>query len=123
MNFKIEFSDTDFRLIVVNPSGLEDYLEIVPYCSVSSVVGEDGKVYGAYLTGSEPELDALTNHPTDTEMLSVTIKVYELSAWPTLRPMNGSVTLLETEFEGDEDEEDGEGEGDEEGEVIEVKPI
>ena len=122
MNFKIEFSDTDFRLIVVNPSGFEDYLEIVPYCSVSSVVGQDGKVYGAYLTGSEPELDTLTNHPTDTEMPSVNIKVYELSAWPTLRPMDGSVTILETEFEDDEDDTEDEDEA-EGADIIEVKPV
>lgn len=120
MTFKIEYSDEHFRLILVSVSGEEDYLEAVPYASVSSVVGPDGVVYGCYLSGSENELDILSNHPTNIEMVSQTIKVYDLTDWPTLKPVAGTVTLVETEFE------DVEGEGDEdeeEGDTIDVVPI
>lgn len=106
MNFKIEFSDVHFRLIIVSPNGEEDYLEPLPYCSVSSVVGPDGIVYGAYLTGSERELDDLSSHLTNLEMVSQSIKVYDLTAWPTLIPVAGTVTLIETEFDNELEEDD-----------------
>ncbi len=115
-HFKIEFSDTHFRLIVD-----EEYLEAVPYCSVSSVCIEGGAVYGAYLSGSEPDLDALDNHPTDVEMVTRAVKVYEISKWPVLSAVDAPVTLICTEFEGldeGEDEED----DDEDGNTIEVLP-
>lgn len=103
MQFKIEFSDEHFRLIIVSASGQEDFLDALPYCSVSSVVGDDGVVYGCYLSGSERELDELSSHPTNVELVSQTVKVYNLTAWPTLRPVSGSVTLIETEFDDVED--------------------
>lgn len=117
MSFKIEFSDAHFRLIVVSPSGEEDYLEAVPYCSVSSVVGPDGAVYGCYLNGSERELDELSTHPNDIERISQSIKVYDLTGWPSLKPVAGSVTLIETDFE------DVEGDEEEESEILDVEPI
>lgn len=121
MTFKIEFSDVHFRLIVVSPSGEEDYLEAVLYCSVSSVCGPGGIVYGAYLTGSEPELDQLSSHPTNTELRSQFVKVYDLASWPTLKPVEGTVTLIETVFEDVEDEDEGDGEP--EGDTIDVQPV
>lgn len=114
MTFKIEFSDTQFRLVIVT-GGEEDFPEAVLYCSVSSVVGSDGKVYGAYLNGSEPDLDKLASHPDDVEMVTTSIKVYELTQWPTLRPIDAPVTLVDTEFEGEEDDEDED--------VVDVVPI
>ena len=122
MTFKIEFSDTQFRLIVISASGEDDYLDPVLYCSVSSVVGADGIVYGAYLTGNEPELDQLTSHPTNTTMRSQFIKVYDLTAWPTLKPVDGSVTIEEIDFDNEEPEEGDEDES-EDGEVIDVQPV
>ena len=118
MTFKIEFSDAHFRLIVVSPSGEEEFLEAVLYCSVSSVCAPGGIVYGAYLTGNEPELDQLSNHPTNTEMPSQFIKVYDLTAWPNLKPVDGRVTIVDTVFEDVEGEEEDETEG----ETIDVEP-
>ncbi len=119
MTFKIEFSDTQFRLIVISASGEDDYLDPVLYCSVSSVVGADGIVYGAYLTGNEPELDQLTSHPTNTTMASQFIKVYALDSWPSLKAVEGSVTIEEIDFDNEEEDEDEE----EEGETIDVQPV
>jgi len=120
MTFKIEFSDTQFRLIVISPSGEDDYLDPVLYCSVSSVVGADGIVYGVYLTGNEPELDQLTEHPTNTTMRSQFIKVYDLATWPNLKPVEGTVTIEEIAFDNEEDEDEEEAG---EGEVIDVQPV
>ena len=122
MTFKLEFADTQFRLIVISPSGEDDYLDPVLYCSVSTVIGPDGVAYGAYLTASEPELDQLTSHPTNTTMRSQYIKVYDLTSWPTLKPVDAAVTIEEIDFDN---EEPGEDEGDEpgEGEVIDVQPV
>jgi hypothetical protein len=117
MKFRIEFSDNFFRLVVLESNGEEDYLEAVLYCSVSSVVAADGKVYGAYLTGSEAELDTLSNHPTDSTMIAKQIKVYEIGAWPTLKAVDAMVTLEETDFD-DVDEEDDEEETPDNLEVI-----
>ena len=118
MNFKIEFSDEHFRLILITPEGVEEFLEAVLFCSVSSVVGPDGVVYGAYLTGSERDLDQLNQHPSMVSMVSQSIKVYDLTAWPALKPVPGIVTLEEADFVEEEAEED-----DDEGEVIEVQPV
>jgi hypothetical protein len=115
MKFIIEFDDERFRLTVIEANGEESYEEAVPFCSVSAVVALDGKVYGAYLRATEPELDQLTDHPTDIEMVSKLIKVYELGDWPTLKPVTLPVTIVETEFDDMEDED---GEGDEEALVI-----
>jgi hypothetical protein len=116
MTFKIEFSDVHFRLIVVSPLGEEEFLEAVLYCSVSSVCAPDGVVYGAYLTGAEPELDQLSSNEQMTEMRSQYIKVYDLTAWPNLKPVDGTVTLIDTDFTDVEDAES-------DGEVIDVEPI
>ena len=120
MNFKIEFSDLQFRL-VLTVSGEDEYLDPVPYCSVSTVVGPDGVAYGAYLSGSERDLDELTNHPTNLTMVSQSIKVYVLTAWPSLVALPGSVTIEEIDFDNEDTEEDDE-EG-AEGEVIDVEPV
>jgi hypothetical protein len=119
MTFKIEFSDTQFRLIVISPSGEDDYLDPVLYCSVSPVVGPDGVAYGAIPT-STTELDQLTSHPTNTTMRAQTIKVYDLTAWPNLKPVEGTVTIEEIDFDNEEDEDE---EEDEPGEVIDVQPV
>ena len=119
MTFKIEFSDAHFRLIVVSPSGDEEFLEAVLYCSVSSVCGPGGIVYGAYLTGSEPELDQLASNDNLTEMRSQFIKVYDLTAWPNVKPVDATVTLVDTEFTDVE----GEDQDEPEGETIDVEPI
>ena len=103
MIFKIEYSDQRFR--VVAPDG--EYEEAVSFCSVSTVE-YNGVVYGAYLAGDEPELETLSEHPTNTEMVTVEIKVYDLTAWPELVPME---TLIE-EIEFEEDEP-----------TVEVKPV
>jgi hypothetical protein len=101
--FRIEFSDERFR--VVAPDG--EFEDAVSYCSVSTVEYE-GRVYAAYLAGDEPELAALSEHPTDTVMRTEQIKVYDISAWPTLEP-------VETEIEEIDFEEDSS--------VVEVRPI
>src|ERR1700684_981972 len=93
--FKIEFSDQRFR--VVAPNG--DYEEAVGYCAVSTV-DVDGVVYGAYLAGDEAELEALSEHPTDTTMVTKEIKVYDLTNWPDLVPVDTEIE----EIEFDEDE-------------------
>ena len=95
MTFKIEFSDQRFR--VVAPDG--EYEEAVSFCSVSTVEFS-GVVYGAYLAGDEPELEALSEHPTDTTMTTAEIKVYDLTAWPELVPQQTEIE----EIEFDEDE-------------------
>ncbi len=127
MNFKIEFSDERFRLIIVSPSGEEDFLEAVLYCSVSSVVGPDGKVYGAYLNASDPELDrveqAVEANP-DEDFLSVPsskVAVFDITSWPTLKAVPGPVTMIPTTFEDVESEDEEEGE--EEGDTVDVEPI
>lgn len=123
MKFKIEFSDQQFRLILIPSSGEEEYLDPVPYCSVSTILGPDGVAYGAYLSGSERDLDDLTNHPTNLTMVSQSIKVYVLTAWPSLVALPGSVTIEEIDFDNEEPEDDEDGEGDEEGDVVDVTPI
>ncbi len=95
MRFKIEFSDQRFR--VVAPDG--DYEDAVTYCSVSTMTYQ-GVVYGAYLSGDEPELDALTSHPTDTVLVTEEIKVYNFSNWPALESVETEIE--EIEFEEDE---------------------
>jgi hypothetical protein len=106
MTFKIEFSDQRFR--VVAPDG--EYEEAVSYCSVSTVEYE-GRIYAAYLAGDEAELEALTEHPTDTTMITVIIKVYDITEWPELVPVDTQIE--EIEFDEDEPIEA----------TIEVKPI
>jgi hypothetical protein len=120
MTFRIEFSDKRFRLMIISGNGEEDYEEAVLYCSVSSVIAPNGKPYGVYLTGSETDLDALTNHPTDITMVSNSVKVYDLSSWPKLTLIDAPVTLLEAEYEDDEEEDDLE---DEDETVIDVEPV
>jgi hypothetical protein len=95
MTFKIEFSDQRFR--VVAPNG--DYEEAVGYCSFSSVE-VDGDVYVAFLTGDEPELDALTSHPTDTVLVTEQIKVYKVLDFPALESVDTEIE--EIDFEEDE---------------------
>ena len=107
MTFKIEFSDQRFR--VVAPDG--EYEEAVSYCSVSTVEYE-GTVYGAYLAGDEPELETLTGHPTDTVMTTDQIRVYDLSTWPQLIPLETEIE--EIDFEEDEDDD---------ATTIEVSPV
>lgn len=97
MSFKIELSDQRFR--VVAPDG--EYEEAVSYCSVSTVE-YDGSIYGTYLAGDEPELDALAA-TEETTMQTVDIKVYNFSDWPNLVPVE--TELEEVEF--DEDVPDG----------------
>jgi hypothetical protein len=94
MTFKIEFSDQRFR--VVAPDG--EYEEAVGYCTVSTVE-YDGKVYGAYLAGDEPEIDTLTASD-NTIMPTEEIKVYELTNWPALESVDTEIE--EIEFEEDE---------------------
>ena len=105
--FKIEFSDQ--RFCVVAPDG--DYEEAVGYCSVSTVEYED-TVYGAYLNGDEPELEALTSHETLTIMPTEKIKVYDLSGWPALESVDTEIE--EVEFDEDEPQP---------GETVDVVPI
>jgi hypothetical protein len=125
--FNIEFSDIHFRL-VATINGEEDYLDAVLYCSVSSTVGADGRVYGIYLRASDPVLGAaekdVEDNP-DPNYLSMTtnsVTVYDITDWPALKPAPGIVMLTPTEFEGEEGDED-EGEESEEGEVIDVQPV
>jgi hypothetical protein len=89
MKFKIEFSDQRFR--VVAPNG--DYEEAVGYCSVSSVE-VDGTVYGAYLNGDEPELEALEGIEAPT-MVTEQIKVYDLSNWPQLESVDTEIEAVD----------------------------
>jgi hypothetical protein len=119
MTFTIEFSDTHFRL-VIKEHGEEDYDSPVLFCSVSSIVATDGKVYGAYLTGSETDLETIDNNPDEDfiSLVSTSIKVYDLTNWPNLKPLDASVTILAADFEGLEDDED-----EEEGETVDVVPI
>jgi len=132
MTFTIEFTDSHFRLVITE-NGEDDYDAPVLYCSVSSIVAKDGKVYGAYLTGSEPDLttvermiaDAIKRNADEeyvASLVSASIKVYDLSEWPNLRPLDQRITVTGAEFEGLDDEED---EEDEESgkEIIEVEPI
>ena len=88
--FKIEFSEQRFR--VVAPNG--DYEEAVGYCSVSTVE-MDGTVYGAYLTGNEPELDALESDENTDVMPTEDIKVYNLSNWPALESVDTEIEAIE----------------------------
>jgi hypothetical protein len=122
MNFKIEFSDTQFRLVLI-ASGEEEYLDPVLYCSVSTIVGPDGVTYGAYLSGSERDLDELTNNPDKLSMVSQSIKVYVLTAWPSLVAVPGSVTIEEVDFDNEDSDDEDDGEGDEGGDVVDVTPI
>ena len=127
MTFKIEFSDEHFRLVLVSPSGEEDYLEAVLYCSVSSVVGSDGRVYGCYLRASDPELDIAeqtveANPDPDfvsTETSKVT--VYDITDWPRMVAASTKVTMIPTEF--DVEDEAGEGDEEEDGAIVDVEPI
>jgi hypothetical protein len=95
MNFKIEFSDQRFR--VVAPNG--DYEEAVGYCAFSSVEF-DGDVYVAFLRGDEPELEALTSHPTETVMETQEIKVRKVLDWPVMESVDTEIE--EIDFEEDE---------------------
>jgi hypothetical protein len=58
------------------------------------------------LSGSERELDDLSSHPTNVEMVSQSIKVYDLTSWPNLKPVPGTVTLVETTFDIEEEDQD-----------------
>ncbi len=122
MTFTIEFNDTHFRLVVIDNKGEDDYDSPSLFCSVSSIVAADGKVYGAYLTGSEPDLETIENNPDEDfiSLVSTSIKVYDLSQWPTLKPVDAPVTIVAADFEGLEEEDE---DGDQEGETIEVVPI
>ena len=116
MQFEIEVSDEQFRLQNIGPQGVLS-TDAVPYFSVSSTVGSDGAVYGAYLTGAEPELDRLLSDDNAETMVSHSIKVYDLTAWPNLKPVDASVTLVDTIFDNEEEEE-----GDE-GPVVDVEAV
>lgn len=108
MTFKIEYSDQRFR--VVAPDG--DYEEAVGYCSVSTIEYE-GIVYGAYLNGDEPEIDALEALENVPSMVTEQIKVYDLSNWPALES-------VDTEIEGVRFDED---EPEPTGPVVDVVPV
>ena len=96
--FRIEFSE--YRYILVSPSGASAD-EAVSYCSVSTVE-HDGEVYGAYLAGDEPELEALSSSEKD-KMITSEIRVYPLSNWPDLGE-GLPVELEEVVFDEDEKE-------------------
>jgi hypothetical protein len=122
--FNIEFSDGHFRL-VATINGVEDYLDAVLYCSVSSTVAADGRVYAVYLRASDPVLAAAEKDVDDNpdpeylSMVTNSVTVYDITDWPTKTPAAGIVTLTPTEFEGEDSEDEGEGD---EGEVIDVVP-
>jgi|SRR5579872_1496147 len=91
--FLLEIDDDAFR--VVSPSG--EFDEPRPFMDVSTI-DYQGKVYGAFLKGTEEEL--------------TTGKVYDLSNWPTL--VQVPCRIDPTEFAYEDDGEDGE--------VIDVEP-
>ena len=111
MNFEIEVSDEKFKLGQRIAPGDEGLLatDAVPYFSVSTTTGSNGVVYGALLTGAEPELDRLAEDDDLETLVTRAIKVYDLTAWPNLKPVDATVTLVDTVFD-DEDEEEDEGE-------------
>ena len=110
MNFEIEVSDEQFRLQNIGPQGVLA-TDAVPYFSVSTTTGSDGVVYGAYLTGAEPELDRLLSDDNAETLVSHSIKIYDLTAWPNLKAIDATVTLVDTLFDNEEeDDEEEEGE-------------
>lgn len=112
MTFKVEYSDQRFR--VVAPDG--DFEEAVGYCSVSSIEYQ-GKVYGIFLSGDEPDLETLSSDPDKTVMQPATLRVQELSGWPKLSPVD--TVIEEIDFEEDDDEGDDAAEG---ADVIDMEP-
>lgn len=136
MTFQIQCSDEHFRLVVISDSGEDDYNDAVQFCSLSSVVGPDGRVYGAYLNAAEKDLDELEKleerfdknpglvivmpEPEYISMIAKTIKVYDVTDWPAIKEVAGAkITLIMTTFPEIEEEEEGE----EDETVIDVEPI
>jgi hypothetical protein len=123
MTFRLECDEDVFQLVLVLPD--EERSDIpLDYFSVSTVVADGGMVCGCYMNGSEPEFRALEQDPDPDKVSAVSqlIKVYDLTNWPTITPINATVTIQLTELEagepdGDEDED---GQDDE---AIEVTPI
>jgi hypothetical protein len=122
MTFRLECDEDVFQLVLVLPD--EERSDIpLDYFSVSTVVADGGMVCGAYMNGSEPEFRQLEQDPDPDKISAVSqlIKVYDLTNWPTIKPIDATVTIQLTELEGpdegDEDEEDSQDE------AIEVTPI
>jgi hypothetical protein len=130
MTFHIEFSDQHFLLVILESNGEESYQAEQPFCSVSSAVAADGRVYGLYLRGSETQLTAAEKFvaedpdPLHISMPCNSVPIYDITDFPTVKPLAGPVVkLVPTDFDSDESGDDDEGSEDSEGETIDVTPI
>lgn len=98
MTFKIEYGEHSFRVIA--PNG--DYDEARSFDDVSTVEF-GGKVYGAFLDGLEAEVDPGPDKPNLLDSTCPRAKVYDLTNWPTLVPVD---TITESvAFDDEEDDE------------------
>ena len=130
MTFHIEFSDQHFLLVILESTGEETYQTEVPFCTVSSAVAADGRVYGLYLRGSETVLTAAEKFvvedpdPLHISMPCNSIAIYDITDFPVVKPVAGAVVkLVPTDFDSDETGADEETGDESEGETIDVEPI